>query len=205
MDDIDHLCQRIPDLEACRNSIRQATDLLIEAFTGDKKLLLCGNGGSAADCEHIAGELIKRFSNPRPLPPELSERLGADLSGNLHRGLPALSLPSMIGFHTAFANDDDPAYAFAQQVIAIGKPGDILLAISTSGNSQNLVHAVTAAKALGLKTIALTGESGGKLAPLCDLSILAPASDTPRVQELHLPVYHSICTVVEDTLFPQSH
>ena len=205
MDDIDHLCQRIPDLEVCRNSIRQATDLLIEAFTGDKKLLLCGNGGSAADCEHIAGELIKRFSNPRPLPPELSERLGADLSGNLHRGLPALSLPSMIGFHTAFANDDDPAYAFAQQVIAFGKPGDILLAISTSGNSLNLVHAVTTAKALGLKTIALTGESGGKLAPLCDLSILAPASDTPRVQELHLPVYHSICTVVEDTLFPQSH
>ena len=205
MDDIDHLCQRIPDLEVCRNSIRQATELLIEAFTGGSKLLLCGNGGSAADCEHIAGELIKRFSNPRPLPPELSERLGTDLSGNLHRGLPALSLPSMIGFHTAFANDDDPAYAFAQQVIAFGKPGDILLAISTSGNSQNLVHAVTAAKALGLKTIALTGESGGKLAPLCDLSILAPASDTPRVQELHLPIYHAICTVVEDTLFPQSH
>jgi D-sedoheptulose 7-phosphate isomerase len=205
MDDIDHLCQRIPDLDVCRNSIRQATELLIEAFTGGNKLLLCGNGGSAADCEHIAGELIKRFSNPRPLPAELSEKLGPDLSGNLHCGLPALSLPSMIGFHTAFANDDDPAYAFAQQIIAFGKPGDILLAISTSGNSQNLVHAVTTAKALGLKTIALTGESGGELAPLCDLSILAPACDTPRVQELHLPIYHAICTVVEDTLFPQSH
>ena len=204
MDDIDLLCQRIPDLEVCQNSIRQATDLLIEAFSGGNKFLLCGNGGSAADCEHIAGELIKRFSKPRPLTAEISEKLGPKLSQNLHCGLPALSLPSMIGFHTAFANDDDPAYAFAQQTLAFGKPGDILLAISTSGNSQNLVHAVTTAKALGLKTIALTGQSGGKLAPLCDLAILAPASETPRVQELHLPIYHSICTVVENTLFPET-
>ena len=204
MNDIDHLCQRLPSLENCRDSIQQATDLLIQSFQQGNKLLLCGNGGSAADCEHIAGELIKRFSAPRPLPSELSGLLGAELAQNLHGGLPALSLPSMIGFHTAFANDDDPAYAFAQQVIAFGKTGDVLLAISTSGNSQNLIHAVHAAKALGLKTIALTGESGGKLAPLCDLAILAPASDTPRVQELHLPIYHSICTVVENTLFPES-
>jgi D-sedoheptulose 7-phosphate isomerase len=204
MNDIDHLCQRLPSLENCRDSIQQATDLLIQSFQQGNKLLLCGNGGSAADCEHIAGELIKRFSVPRPLPSELSGLLGAELAQNLHGGLPALSLPSMIGFHTAFANDDDPAYAFAQQVIAFGKTGDVLLAISTSGNSQNLIHAVHTAKALGLKTIALTGENGGKLAPLCDLAILAPASDTPRVQELHLPIYHSICTVVENTLFPES-
>lgn len=204
MNDIDHLCQRLPSLENCRDSIQQATDLLIQSFQQGNKLLLCGNGGSAADCEHIAGELIKRFSAPRPLPSELSGLLGAELAQNLHGGLPALSLPSMIGFHTAFTNDDDPAYAFAQQVIAFGKTGDVLLAISTSGNSQNLIHAVHTAKALGLKTIALTGESGGKLAPLCDLAILAPASNTPRVQELHLPIYHSICTVVENTLFPES-
>ena len=204
MNDIDHLCQRLPSLENCRDSIQQATDLLIQSFQQGNKLLLCGNGGSAADCEHIAGELIKRFSAPRPLPSELSGLLGTELAQNLHGGLPALSLPSMIGFHTAFANDDDPAYAFAQQVIAFGKTGDVLLAISTSGNSQNLIHAVHAAKALGLKTIALTGENGGKLAPLCDLAILAPASDTPRVQELHLPIYHSICTVVENTLFPET-
>lgn len=204
MNDIDHLCQRLPSLENCRDSIQQATDLLIQSFQQGNKLLLCGNGGSAADCEHIAGELIKRFSAPRPLPSELSGILGTELAQNLHGGLPALSLPSMIGFHTAFANDDDPAYAFAQQVIAFGKTGDVLLAISTSGNSQNLIHAVHTAKALGLKTIALTGENGGKLAPLCDLAILAPASDTPRVQELHLPIYHSICTVVENTLFPES-
>jgi len=204
MNDIDHLCQRLPSLENCRDSIQQATDLLIQSFQQGNKLLLCGNGGSAADCEHIAGELIKRFSAPRPLPSELSGILGTELAQNLHGGLPALSLPSMIGFHTAFTNDDDPAYAFAQQVIAFGKTGDVLLAISTSGNSQNLIHAVHTAKALGLKTIALTGENGGKLAPLCDLAILAPASDTPRVQELHLPIYHSICTVVENTLFPES-
>ena len=204
MNDIDHLCQRLPSLENCQDSIQQATDLLIQSFQQGNKLLLCGNGGSAADCEHIAGELIKRFSAPRPLPSELSDLLGAELAQNLHGGLPALSLPSMIGFHTAFANDDDPAYAFAQQVIAFGKTGDVLLAISTSGNSQNLIHAVHTAKVLGLKTIALTGENGGKLAPLCDLAILAPASDTPRVQELHLPIYHSICTVVENTLFPES-
>jgi len=204
MNDIDHLCQRLPSLENCRDSIQQATDLLIQSFQQGNKLLLCGNGGSAADCEHIAGELIKRFSAPRPLPSELSGLLGAELAQNLHGGLPALSLPSMIGFHTAFTNDDDPAYAFAQQVIAFGKTGDVLLAISTSGNSQNLIHAVHTAKALGLKTIALTGENGGKLPPLCDLSILAPASDTPRVQELHLPIYHSICSVVENTLFPES-
>ncbi|MGA1101343.1 MAG: D-sedoheptulose-7-phosphate isomerase [Opitutales bacterium] len=204
MNDIDHLCQRLPSLENCRDSIQQATDLLIQSFQQGNKLLLCGNGGSAADCEHIAGELIKRFSAPRPLPSELSGLLGTELAQNLHGGLPALSLPSMIGFHTAFANDDDPAYAFAQQVIAFGKTGDVLLAISTSGNSQNLIHAVHTAKALGLKTIALTGENGGKLAPLCDLAILAPASDTPRVQELHLPIYHSICTVVENTLFPET-
>ena len=204
MNDIDHLCQRLPSLENCQDSIQQATDLLIQSFQQGNKLLLCGNGGSAADCEHIAGELIKRFSAPRPLPSELSDLLGAELAQNLHGGLPALSLPSMIGFHTAFTNDDDPAYAFAQQVIAFGKTGDVLLAISTSGNSQNLIHAVHTANALGLKTIALTGENGGKLAPLCDLAILAPASDTPRVQELHLPIYHSICTVVENTLFPES-
>ena len=204
MDDIDQLCERLPVLKVCEEAIRQSTDALIHAFQSGNKLLLCGNGGSAADCEHIAGELVKRFSNPRPLSRELAESLGSDLSQNLHGGLPALSLPSMIGFHTAFANDDNPEYAFAQQILALGKPGDVLLAISTSGNSKNLVHAVKTAFALGLTTIALTGESGGLLAPLCDLAIHAPASETPRVQELHLPIYHAICTVVEDTLFPHS-
>ena len=204
MDDIDQLCERLPVLKSCQKTIRQSTEALIQAFQSGNKLLLCGNGGSAADCEHIAGELVKRFSKTRPLSAELAESLGSDLTQNLHGGLPALSLPSMIGFHTAFANDDNPEYAFAQQVLAFGKTGDILLAISTSGNSKNLLHAVKTAKAKGLKTIVLTGKSGGTLAPLCDLAIHAPASETPRVQELHLPIYHAICTVVEDALFPHS-
>ena len=204
MDDIDQLCERLPVLQSCQETIRQSTEALIQTFQSGNKLLLCGNGGSAADCEHIAGELVKRFSKTRPLSAELAESLGSDLTQNLHGGLPALSLPSMIGFHTAFANDDNPEYAFAQQVLAFGKTGDILLAISTSGNSKNLLHAVKTAKAKGLKTIVLTGKSGGTLAPLCDLAIHAPASETPRVQELHLPIYHAICTVVEDALFPHS-
>lgn len=204
MDDIDLLFQRVPSLESCENSIRGATQALVSTFKSGNKLLLCGNGGSAADCEHIAGELIKRFSKPRPLSKELTESLGSDLAQNLHGGLPALSLPSMVGFHTAFANDDDSEYAFAQQVLAFGKTGDILFAISTSGNSKNLIHAAKTAKAIGMKTIALTGENGGFLGPLCDISIITPASKTPRVQELHLPTYHAICTVVEDTLFPDS-
>lgn len=204
MDDIDQLSQRLPLLSPCMDSIRKASHSLTTAFQSGNKLLLCGNGGSAADCEHIAGELVKRFSKPRHIRGELAEKLGQELTQNLHGGLPALSLPSMMGFHTAFANDDDSQYAFAQQVLAFGKPGDVLLCISTSGNSRNLVHAVKTAHALGLTTITLTGESGGLLAPLCDLTIKAPATDTPRVQELHLPIYHAICTVVEDTLFPDS-
>ena len=159
MDDIDQLCERLPALKVCEEAIRQSTEALIHAFQSGNKLLLCGNGGSAADSEHIAGELVKRFSNPRPLPRELAESLGVDLYQNLHGALPALSLPSMIGFHTAFANDDNPEYAFAQQVLAFGKTGDILLAISTSGNSRNLIHAVHTAKSLGLKTITLTNPS----------------------------------------------
>ena len=174
----------------------------MDTFRSGNKLLLCGNGGSAADCEHISGELIKRFNNPRLLTPELSGRLGPELAQNLHGGLPALPLPSMVGFHTAFANDDNPSYAFAQQVLAFGKSGDLLLVISTSGNSQNLLHAVNTAKAMGVKTLALTGNTGGKLAPLCDRVILAPAHKTPDIQELHLPIYHALCTVVENRLFP---
>jgi D-sedoheptulose 7-phosphate isomerase len=165
-------------------------------------VLLCGNGGSAADCEHIAGELVKRFSRPRPLSEELRKKLGPDLSKNLHGALPALSLPSMVGFTTAFVNDDTPEYAFAQQVIAFGKPGDILLGISTSGNSKNIVHAINTANSLDLHTIGLTGQSGGKLSSICDIAIQVPATEVPRVQELHLPVYHTLCQVVEDTLFP---
>lgn len=202
MQDITNLIKRRPELEVCKDDIYSACDHLINCFRSGNQVLLCGNGGSAADCEHIAGELVKRFSRPRPLNQKLAKMLGPDLAKNLHGALPALSLPSMVGFTTAFINDDEPEYAFAQQVVAFGKPNDILLGISTSGNSQNIVHAVKAANALGLCTIGLTGESGGALSSICQLTIKVPASDVPRVQELHLPVYHTLCQVVEDTLFP---
>ena len=202
MEDIENLLERIPELESCKSDIRAACELLLVCFREGNQVLLCGNGGSAADCEHIAGELVKRFSRPRPLTEALKEKLGPDLSKNLHGALPALSLPSMVGFTTAFVNDDVPEYAFAQQVVAFGKPGDILLGISTSGSSKNIVHAVNTANSLGLHTIGLTGRSGGELSSICELSIRVPATEVPRVQELHLPVYHTLCQVVEDTLFP---
>ena len=202
MEDIDKLLERRPELESCKEDIHSASELLLSCFRSGNQVLLCGNGGSAADCEHIAGELVKRFSRPRNLPNDIAEKLGPDLAKNLHGALPALSLPSMVGFTTAFVNDDVPEYAFAQQVVAFGKPGDILLGISTSGNSRNILHAVKAANALGLKSIGLTGQSGGELASISKLCIQVPASDVPRVQELHLPVYHTLCQVVEDTLFP---
>ena len=202
MDDITQLLKRRPELEVCKDDIQSACELLLHSFRSGNQVLLCGNGGSAADCEHIAGELVKRFSRPRPLAPELAEKLGPELAANLHGALPALSLPSMVGFTTAFVNDDEPEYAFAQQVVAFGKPGDILLGISTSGNSRNIVHAVKAANALGLHTLGLTGESGGALSSLCKLCIQVPATEVPELEELHLPVYHTLCQVVEDTLFP---
>lgn len=202
MEQIEKLIQRQPVLSTCRSSIEEAGKKLISCFESGNKLLLCGNGGSCADCEHIAGELVKQFSRPRHLSSEIQQKLGPELSRELHGGLPALSLPSMIGFHTAFNNDDNPEFAFAQQVMAFGKPGDILFGISTSGNSKNVINAARTAKALGLVVISLTGESGGELAPLSDLAILAPANEVPRIQELHLPIYHALCQMVEDTMFP---
>jgi D-sedoheptulose 7-phosphate isomerase len=202
MDELQKLVLRSPELSHCLSEIEAGAKLLVSCFQQNHKLLLCGNGGSCADCEHIAGELVKQFSRTRPLSAELVEKLGPELSQELHGGLPALSLPSMIGFHTAFNNDDKPEYAFAQQVVAFGKPGDVLMGISTSGNSKNIIKAAEAARALGLKVLSLTGQDGGVLATLADIAIKAPATEVARVQELHLPIYHSLCQMVEDTLFP---
>jgi|TARA_X000000950_G_scaffold279199_1_gene371410 D-sedoheptulose 7-phosphate isomerase len=202
MDELQKLALRSPELSHCLSEIEAGAKQLISCFQQNHKLLLCGNGGSCADCEHIAGELVKQFSRTRPLSAELVEKLGPELSQELHGGLPALSLPSMIGFHTAFNNDDKPEYAFAQQVVAFGQPGDVLMGISTSGNSKNIIKAAEAARALGLKVLSLTGQDGGVLATLADIAIKAPATEVARVQELHLPIYHSLCQMVEDTLFP---
>ena len=202
MDAIDKLILGFQNLKGLENDVRKAANLITDSFKTSGKLLLCGNGGSCADCEHIAGEMVKQFAKERPLSPEIVEKLGKDLSIELHGGLPALSLPSMIGFHTAFNNDNNPEFAFAQQVVAFGKPNDILWGISTSGNSKNVIHAARTAKALGLKTIGMTGENGGKLGQITDIAIKAPADDVARIQELHLPIYHAICGFVENKMFP---
>lgn len=202
MDAINELILSFENLRMLEDEIRTSANLITESFSNGNKLLLCGNGGSCADCEHIAGEMVKQFAKERPLNPEIVEKLGPELSSELHGGLPALSLPSMIGFHTAFNNDNNPEFAFAQQVVAFGKANDVLWGISTSGNSKNVLHAVKTAKALGLKTIGLTGENGGKLSQIADITIKAPADNVARIQELHLPIYHAICAFVEDKLFP---
>jgi len=202
MDAINELILSSENLRMLEDEIRTSANLITESFSNGNKLLLCGNGGSCADCEHIAGEMVKQFAKERPLNPEIVEKLGPELSSELHGGLPALSLPSMIGFHTAFNNDNNPEFAFAQQVVAFGKANDVLWGISTSGNSKNVLHAVKTAKALGLKTIGLTGENGGKLSQIADITIKAPADNVARIQELHLPIYHAICAFVEDKMFP---
>ena len=202
MDEIDELILGFQNLKSLENDIRKAANLITDSFNMGGKLLLCGNGGSCADCEHIAGEMVKQFAKERPLSPETVEKLGPELSSELHGGLPALSLPSMIGFHTAFNNDNNPEFAFAQQVVAFGKANDVLWGISTSGNSKNVLHAVKTAKALELKTIGLTGENGGKLDQVADIAIKVPADDVARIQELHLPIYHAICGFVENEMFP---
>ena len=202
MDAINELILSFENLRMLEGEIRTSANLITESFSNGNKLLLCGNGGSCADCEHIAGEMVKQFAKERPLNPEIVEKLDPELSSELHGGLPALSLPSMIGFHTAFNNDNNPEFAFAQQVVAFGKANDVLWGISTSGNSKNVLHAVKTAKALGLKTIGLTGENGGELSQIADITIKAPADNVARIQELHLPIYHAICAFVEDKLFP---
>lgn len=205
---IETLLLRYPVLEVCRASIFAAAEAVCECYRAGGKLMVCGNGGSAADAEHIVGELMKGFCKKRPLPPELRARLeaacpedAAYLAANLQGALPALSLVNPVALTTAFANDCAPDLAMAQQVLGIGAPGDVLLAISTSGNSRNVVYAVETAKVRGVKSIALTGRSGGRLRGLADITVAVPEDETYRVQELHLPVYHALCLAAEEEFF----
>ena len=210
---IETLLQNHPALIACRDTIESARDLLTDTYRADGKLLLCGNGGSAADCDHIAGELLKGFLSHRPLSEEdclaLAESLPngeADpdlylLAGQLQGGLPAVSLPAQTAVLTAVCNDTDPALIFAQLTWALGQAGDTLVCLSTSGNSRNVVLAAKAAKTKGLRVLALTGENDSKLSELSDVTVQVPAHDTYRVQEYHLPVYHYLCAAVEEAFF----
>ncbi len=200
----DHLAllvQRCPCLETCIPSIRQAYELMLATYQANGKLLLCGNGGSGSDAEHIAGELLKGFCKKRPLPPADQTRIG-DIAPHLQGALACIPLTGFVALRTAWLNDCEPDYLYAQLVYGLGRPADTLWGISTSGNAKNVAHALITAKRLGLSTLGLTGQHGGRMNDLCDVTIRVPESQTYRIQELHLPIYHCLSLMLEDAFFP---
>lgn len=207
MDVLRQLTEKYPKLAACTGDIQAAFEALKETYENGGKLLTCGNGGSGADSEHIVGELMKEFIVKRPLNAAMKAALsefgeeGRMLGEYLQGALPAITLTSNISLSTAYANDAKPELVFAQQVMGYGNSGDVLLAISTSGNSNNVIYAVETAKAKGMKTIGLTGETGGRLKSLCDICICAPSGVTYEIQEYHLPIYHALCIMIEEVFF----
>jgi D-sedoheptulose 7-phosphate isomerase len=205
---VEELIQRYPALAVCRQGLKAAVIAICDTYRAGGKLLVCGNGGSAADAEHIVGELMKGFLLPRKLPQAMRQKMEqvcpaeADyLYDNLQGALPAVSLVDEVGLNTAFANDQAPDLAFAQNVLGMGEAGDTLIAISTSGNSSNVIYAVQMAKVKGMKTIVLTGSTGGKLKPLADVAVCVPDTETFHIQEYHLPVYHMLCIAAEREFF----
>ncbi len=208
MKHIDLLVERYPVLNSVKQDIIDAYLLMEECYEHDGKLLIAGNGGSAADSEHIAGELMKRFNTPRPVTQEMAEKLksidpirGENLSKNLEHGLMAIPLVAHEALSTAYINDVDGLGVFAQQLFGFGRPGDVFLGISTSGNSENVISATVVARALGIKVIGLTGAKGGELSNVADVTVKVPGLETYMIQELHLPVYHCWCLMLEDKFF----
>ena len=201
------LWERVPVLNNTLGSVRVMFDALYNSYAGGGRLYLCGNGGSASDCEHIAGELLKNFRLRRSISTQYREKLlrfgetGARLAEKLEGSLPVVSLCGHPAFTTAFANDKDPQLSFAQQVSALGRADDVLLTLSTSGNSENCVLAAVAAKAKGMRVLFLGGGSDGKLKEIADVSVIVPEKETFKVQELHLPVYHCLCAMLENEFF----
>ncbi len=205
---LNELLTRYPQLAACADSLQAATLAMINCYQNGGKILLCGNGGSCADCEHIVGELMKGFLKKRPLSDAQKKKLIAQspfledgILNKLQGGLPAIALPSILGLNTAFCNDVDPELVYAQSLMSLGNEGDILFAISTSGNAKNVFAAAAVAKGLGLTVIGLIGNSGGKLSEIADICIRVPETETFKVQELHLPVYHYLCSATEEEFF----
>ena len=205
---LDILIERYPALKDIREEIWRAFDALQSSFANGGKLLVAGNGGSAADAEHIVGELMKSFELPRKLEKEFSEKLrsshpemGAILAENLQCALPAIALDGHPALSTAYLNDCLPALGFAQQVNGYGEPGDVFLGISTSGNSQNILYAAVTARARGMCVIGMTGEKDSELNHLSDICIRVPQTRTYQVQELHLPIYHCLCLMLEERFF----
>jgi D-sedoheptulose 7-phosphate isomerase len=209
MDYLQQLIERYPRLEPVKRDIYAAYETIAESYANGGKLLIAGNGGSAADAEHIVGELMKSFVKKRNRPPDFREKLkevNPEIAGylieRLQSGLPAISLSGHASLNTACINDIDGDITFAQQVYGYAKDGDVFLGISTSGNARNVINAAVTAKARGLKVIALTGGDGGLIKNAADISIIVPEKETYKVQELHLPVYHCLCLMIEERFFP---
>ncbi len=205
---LDDLVDRYPVLVRCKTDIWQAYQILEKCYRGNNKLLIAGNGGSSADADHIVGELMKGFKLHRKIPSNVTEQLlrldekrGRKLSDNLQGALPAIALHNHTALSTAYLNDVDGTLAFAQQVYGYGVKDDVLLAISTSGNSENVIQSALVAKVKGLKVIALSGKSGGYLKELAEVSIVVGEDETYKIQELHLPIYHALCLMLEYTFF----
>ena len=205
---IDFLCERYPELKSVASDIVAAYVLLENSYKNGGKLLIAGNGGSAADAEHIVGELMKGFKLPRKLQANFAEKLirenaelGAVLAEELQGALPAIALDGHPALSTAYMNDCEPLLCFAQQVNGYGKEDDVFLGISTSGNSKNILYAVTTAHAKGMKVIGLTGSKSSILEQMSDVCIKVPQMETYMIQELHLPVYHCLCLMLEDEFF----
>lgn len=205
MDYIKELIERYPALAICEKDIRAAASAIIDSYKAGGKLIVAGNGGSAADSDHITGELLKSFVKKRKPEQKFLDALsaidsdtGSYLSDKLQGSLPAIALTNNSALMTASLNDVDGNVLFAQQVMGFGKKGDVFLGISTSGNSKDVIYALAVAKALGVKTVALTGKTGGKCKELADISIVVPENETFKIQELHLPVYHALCLTIEE-------
>ena len=195
---MENLLKRYPALEVCASDIQVALELMIDTYKNGGKILVCGNGGSASDSEHIVGELMKGFISKRPVN---DERIPDEIAKNLQGSLPAISLPSQCAILSAYINDVDPEMMFAQLVYGYAKPEDLVIGLSTSGNSKNVVNAIEVARCLGAKTFSMTGMGGGKLNEISDVTIKVPETETYKIQEYHLPVYHYLCAAVEKYFF----
>ncbi len=208
---LDLLIEKHPELSGLRENIGRAAAMIIKTFTAGGKLLICGNGGSSSDSDHFVGELMKSFEIKRPLDKSFKERL-AEVSGSrgeflaekLEHGLPAISLSAHTSICTAICNDIDPALVFAQQVIGYGTEKDLIIGISTSGNSRNVIDACITARAMNIKVIGISGKTGGAMKEFCDILINVPEEMTAAVQELQLPVYHTLCRIVEDHFYRET-
>ena len=199
--------ERNPELSGLKNDIISAFEAIAQTYKNGGTLFVCGNGGSCSDSEHIVGELMKSFKKYRPIDSAVKANLmamgedGIALANNLEGGLPAVALSSHPSLSSAFINDKNPLMCYAQQLSVMGKKGDVLMVLSTSGNAQNCLYAVLTAKAMGIKTVLLAGKTGGKIEDVADVSIVVPANETYLVQELHLPIYHCLCAMLEEEYF----